>query len=430
VRSGDLKDELSDAEVAAYWKFLLKEAVRALLKVPGIRSAKLSSRAGGLRVDLRSVLEMDDVGAYERLPAKPQLRALSDTGWTMLGSMNGGIEEAHKRRKTMVARRPLWVATVVALAWLLSVLPCPPLPVAAAGESWMPPLKEQRCPSKWGPDDERGAANLLTPAKVVEATKLMKEGKIYELGRVLEIGIPTFGIRRFGIYTARTTHIRGRNDNRSNEELVVTELGQVGTQFDGLAHITIGGLAYNCYDTMPTDRLLRTGFDRMGIEKVGTIFTRGVLVDIAGVKGVDMLEAGYEITVADLEAALRTQGVAITPGDAVLLRTGWGKLWMQDNAKYNGSTPGPGIAAADWLVERQPVLVGADTFPVEVFPNPDKDLFAPVHQIFLVVNGVYLLENLDVEGLARDRVYEFAFVMQPLKIKGGTGSTVAPSAIR
>jgi len=316
------------------------------------------------------------------------------------------------------------------LAVLAGMLLLPGLPVTLAQEKWMPPPKEQRCPSRWGAEDERGAANLLTPAKVLEATKLIKEGQVYELGRVLEVGIPTFGIRRFGIYTARTTHIRGRNDNRSNEELVVTELGQVGTQFDGLAHITIGGLAYNCYDTIPIDRLLRTGFDKMGVEKVGTIFTRGVLVDVAGVKGVDMLEAGYEITVADLEAALRQQGVAITPGDAVLIHTGWGKLWMKDNAKYNSSPAGPGIAAANWLVERQPVLVGADTFPVEVFPNPDKELFAPVHQILLVVNGIYILENLDLEGLARDSVYEFAFVMQPLKIKGGTGSTVAPSAIK
>jgi kynurenine formamidase len=330
----------------------------------------------------------------------------------------------------MGAIRLFRILALVVLAVLSGGLLLPRLPVALAQEQWMPPHKEKRCPAKWGAEDERGAANLLTAAKVLEATKLIKEGKVYELGRVLEIGIPTFGIRRFGLYTARTTHIRGRNDNRSNEELVVTELGQVGTQFDGLAHITIGGLAYNCYDTLPTDRLVRTGFDKMGVEKVGTIFTRGVLVDIAGVKGVEMLEAGYEIPVADLEAALRTQGVAISPGDAVLIHTGWGTLWMKDNAKYNSSPAGLGIAAANWLVERQPVLVGTDTFPVEVFPNPDKELFAPVHQIFLVSNGIYLLENLDLAGLARERVYEFAFVLQPLKIKGGTGSTVAPSALR
>lgn len=330
----------------------------------------------------------------------------------------------------MGARAALGVITVAALAFLLSILPWSSMPTTDAQEAWMPPPKEKRCPSRWGAADERGAANLLTPAKLLEATKLIKEGKVYELGRVLEAGIPTFGVRRFGVYTARTTNIRGRNDNRSNEELVVTELGQVGTQFDGLAHITIGGLAYNCYDTMPTDRLMRYGFDKMGVEKVGTIFTRGVLVDVAGLKGMDMLAAGYEITRADLEEALRKQSVALTPGDAVLIHTGWGKLWMQDNAKYNSSPAGLGIEAANWLVERQPVLVAADTFPVEVFPNPDKDLFAPVHQILLAINGIYILENLDLEGLARDKVYESAFVLQPLKIKGGTGSTVAPSAIK
>jgi hypothetical protein len=138
----------------------------------------------------------------------------------------------------------------------------------------MPPPPEQRCPSRWGAADERGSANLLSPAKLVEASRLITRGRVYELGHVLEPGMPTFGVRRFGIYTARSTGVRGRNDNRSNEELVVTELGQVGTQFDGLAHITIGGLDYNCYDTIPPDRPLRQGFDRMGVEKVGTVFTR------------------------------------------------------------------------------------------------------------------------------------------------------------
>jgi hypothetical protein len=184
----------------------------------------------------------------------------------------------------MLTRSPAWLTIIVARALTLSVLPWPGI-VADAQQGWMPPPKERRCPSKWGANDERGAANLLTPAKVLETAKLIREGRVYEMGRVLEAGIPTFGVRRFGIYTARTTHIRGRNDNRSNEELVVTELGQVGTQFDGLAHITIGGLAYNCYDTQPTDRLVRYGFDKMGVEKVGTIFTRGILADVAGSKG-------------------------------------------------------------------------------------------------------------------------------------------------
>jgi kynurenine formamidase len=304
------------------------------------------------------------------------------------------------------------------------------LPVVARAQRWTPPPPGERCPSRWGAADERGSANYLTPAKVLEASRLIREGKVYELGHVLEPGMPTFGVRRFGIYTQRSTGVRGRNDNRSNEELVVTELGQVGTQFDGLAHITIGGLAYNCYDTVPTDRPLRQGFDRMGIEKVGTVFTRGVLVDVAGLKGVGTLPMDYVISPADLEAALARQGVTITPGDAVLIRTGWRQLWMVDNAKYGSGEPGIGIEAAQWLADRQVVLVGADNFAVEAWPPSDRELFGPVHQLLLVVHGTYLLENLILEELARDRVWEFAFVVQPLKIKGGTGSTVAPSAIR
>jgi kynurenine formamidase len=329
----------------------------------------------------------------------------------------------------MLARWVISLTLTLTLAGGRGIGPFPGDCVPYAAQGWAPPAKEKRCPSRWGANDERGNANLLTPAKLLEATKLIKQGKLYELGRVLEPGIPGVGTRRFSLYTARTTGVRGRNDNRSNEELVVAELGQIGTQFDGFAHITIGGLAYNCYDTVPTDRPLRAGFDRMGVEKVGTIFTRGVLVDVAGLKGVDMLAPDYVITSADLEAALRRQGTTISPGDAVLVHTGWGRLWMKDNVKYQAGGPGPGIEAANWLVERQPVLVGADTGSVEVTPNPDPGLSGPVHQIFLPVNGIHLLENLELEGLARDKVYEFAFVLQPLKIKGGTGSTVAPSAI-
>lgn len=329
-----------------------------------------------------------------------------------------------------ISTHTTWITLVRILGLLLGIFFLSEISITHAEEGWMPPSKEERCPSRWGAEDERGNTNLLTPAKLLEATKLIKDGKIYELGRVLEPGIPTFGIRRFGVYTARSTGIRGRNDNRSNEELIVTELGQVGTQFDGLAHITISGLAYNCYDTIPVDRPLRTGFEKMGVEKVGTIFTRGVLVDIAGLKGVDMLDMSYVITPTDLETALQQQGVNISPGDAVLIHTGWGKLWMKDNTRYNSGEPGLGIEAANWLVEQQPVLVGADTFAVEVWPYPDRELFGPVHQVFLVINGIHILENLDLEALARDKVYEFAFILQPLKIKGGTGSTVAPTAVR
>ncbi|TMI43436.1 MAG: cyclase family protein, partial [Betaproteobacteria bacterium] len=120
----------------------------------------------------------------------------------------------------------------------------------------------------------------------------------------------------------------------------------------------------------------------------------------------------------------------LLPGDAVIIHTGWGKLYGKDNARFVKSTPGVGVAAAEWLAKQDPLLVGSDNWPVEVAPNPDKDLSLPVHQIFLVVNGIHILENLKLDELVAKRVYEFAFTMQPLKIYGASGSSVAPAAIR
>ena len=298
----------------------------------------------------------------------------------------------------------------------------------AFAQGWTPLPPEKRCPSAWGVSDERGAANHMGPEAVLKAVRLVKEGKVYELGRVLEAEMPTFGTRRFGIHTARSSGPSGPNQLRGNEELVVTELGQVGTQFDALPHIGIGDMLYNCVkaDEVAT----RSGFTKLGVEKVGAIMTRGVLLDVATAKGVEMLEAGYEISIADLEDAMKRQGVTIGTGDAVLIRTGWGKLWLQDNAKYNSGQPGIGTAAGEWLANLKPILVGVDNWGIEVRPNPNKDLAFPVHQILVTTYGIFLLENLDLHQLATDKVNEFAFIVQPLKIKGGTGSTVAPIAVK
>ena len=298
----------------------------------------------------------------------------------------------------------------------------------AIAQDWRPSPPERRCPSRWGAADERGAANQMGVETILRATRLIKEGKIYELGRVLEPAIPLFGIRSFHLHTARSSGPSGANQLRGNEETVITQLGQVGTQFDALPHIGIGELLYNCVKA--DDVASRAGFTKLGVEKVGALFTRGVLVDVAALKGTPTLDAGYEITVADLEQSLRRQNVQIGAGDAVLIHTGWGKLWMKDNAKYNSGQPGPNVAAAEWLAKLNPMLVGADNWGVEVRPNPNNDLVFPVHQILLTTNGIFLLENLDLEALARDRVWEFAFIVQPLKLKGGTGSTVAPIAVK
>jgi kynurenine formamidase len=295
-------------------------------------------------------------------------------------------------------------------------------------QSWQPPAQEQRCPSKWGAGDERGAANHMRPATVMRAAQLIKTGQVVELGRVLESSMPLFGTRRFEIHTKRTGPPLGGNKRRSNEELVVTEIGQVGTQFDMFPHQTIGNQFYNCFDN--DEIATRNGFTKLGVEKIGTLFTRGVLIDVAALKGVPMLPAGYEITAADLQSGLQRQGVSLQAGDAVLIHTGYGKLWNVDNVTYNKDTPGIGAPAAEWLAKQDVMLIGADTFAVEAFPNADKNISLPVHQIALVVNGIFLLENLKLDELATAKAYEFAFIVQPLKVKGGTGSTVAPVAVR
>ena len=299
---------------------------------------------------------------------------------------------------------------------------------AAAAQTWQPASDTQRCPSKWGPGDERGSGNHMKPESVLRAARLIRTGEKFELGHVLSGSMPFFGTRRFDVHTKRTFMNPQANRRGSNEEIVTSEIGQVGTQFDGFAHQTIGGSLYNCFelDAIAT----RTGFTKLGVHNVGMLMTRGVIIDVAASKNVEMLPDAYEITVADLQRALERQKATLQPGDAVLIRTGWSALWAKDNARYVKSNPGIGIAAAEWLAKQDPMLVGSDNWSIEVAPNPNPELSLPIHQILLVVNGIHLLENLDLHALSAGRVTEFAFIVQPLKIEGGTGSTVAPVAIR
>lgn len=298
---------------------------------------------------------------------------------------------------------------------------------SANAQSWQPPAEAGRCPTKWGANDQRGSGNHMKPATVLRAVKLIQTGEVIELGQVLNASMPFFGTRRFDVHTKRTFINPQSNNRGSNEEIVTSEIGQVGTQFDGFAHQTIGNRLYNCFklDEIAT----RNGFEKLGVENVGSLITRGVLIDVAGLKGMELLPDNYEITVQDIEQALARQKLKLQPGDALILHTGWGRLWGKDNTRYLTKSPGIGVAAAEWLAKQDPMLVGADNVSIEVSPNPDPKLSLPVHQIMLVVNGIHLLENLKLDELAAKRVQEFAFIVQPLKIRGGTGSTVAPIAV-
>ena len=153
---------------------------------------------------------------------------------------------------------------------------------AVEAQSWRPPADSQRCPSKWGAGDQRGSANHMKADTVLRAARLIRTGEFFELGRVLSASMPFFGTRRFEVHTKRTVMKPGSNRRGSNEEMVLSEIGQVGTQFDAFSHQTIAGSLYNCFalDEIAT----RTGFTKLGVEQVGTLMTRGVLIDVAAQK--------------------------------------------------------------------------------------------------------------------------------------------------
>jgi kynurenine formamidase len=293
---------------------------------------------------------------------------------------------------------------------------------------------ENASPSEWGADDERGAANRITPQKILEAAKLITEGQVYELGRNYEAGMPLFPGRHYSLTIpgSPTGGPVGSNQLVSHDEMISGQLGQVGTQFDGLGHIgsRVDGedVFYNGFKR--DDFGTATGLEKLGIENVGVFVTRGVLIDVAGYKGVDRLSVGTVITAKDLQEALRYQGVEVLEGDVVLIHTGHGQLWMVDNDEYNRGAPGIGMEAALWLAEKKIVMTGADTWPVEVIPSEDPELAFPVHQELIARRGIYNFENLDLAQLAADQVYEFAFMFAPVKFKGATGSPGNPVAIK
>lgn len=287
--------------------------------------------------------------------------------------------------------------------------------------------------SPFGPDDEAGRSNLMTPAKALEAVALMKTGTVVSLGRTYEAGMPLFGDRAFALRGTGglVGGPLGGNQVIWNDEFLATEIGQVGTQFDGLAHIGIqqGGrsLFYNGVDM--ADMGSAYGMKKLGIENVKPFFTRGVLVDMVGLLGRDM-ELGEEISAQQIKDALAKQGTAMPgEGDIVLFHTGWGKLWMVDNDKYNSGVPGIGVEAGQMLMDAGVAVIGSDTWPVEVVPNPSSEVAFPVHTMVLPQHGAYLHENLATERLANAGVYEFAYIFAPVPIKGATGSPGAPLAV-
>ena len=287
-------------------------------------------------------------------------------------------------------------------------------------------------PSKWGVDDEVGALREVTPAKIIEAARLVKNGKAYNLAHVLEEGIPSLAFHGQFLYSTFRRHSLdlkspGKLSDAGGMNTRLEMADHTGTHIDGINHVSIGDRLYNGH--ISEEIIGSSGTFKLGIEKTPPIFTRGVMIDIASFSGVPALEAGYTISASEIRDCLSSNNQTVKSGDAVLIRTGWARYWMADNAKFLGPVPGIDLSAAQWLEREGAVIVGSDTYNVEVdslIPLKDTD---SVHQHLITKNGIRMIENLFLEELSIDRVREFLFVCLPLRIRGGTGSPVTPIAV-
>jgi len=300
-------------------------------------------------------------------------------------------------------------------------------------------------PSEFGADDQIGAANRLTPAKVLEAASLIKTGTVVDMAQTFEEDMPLFALTpykrtyRLTIPGAPTYGPMGENKLVWNEDHISGEITQDGTQFDSLAHM---GTVYTDEDGTSEVRYYNGwkqseigdghGFKKLGVEHAPPIFTRGVLIDVAAAIAPRVLDVGDAIEVADLEKALKKQGMTlddIREGDALFIHTGWDRYWKTDNEKFNSGTPGLSPAAGDWVVTKKVALVGTDNWAVEAIPDKGARLFAPNHQKFLVENGIYIMENMKFSGLIEKKAWTFAFAFGAVPFKGATGSPARPMAI-
>jgi kynurenine formamidase len=293
-------------------------------------------------------------------------------------------------------------------------------------------------PSRYGPDDEAGALNEITPRTVLDAVGLVREGRVYDLAQILHEGIPTFPGRSFRQYlTTNAHHVNRRRPDAgpgglgaNNVNWVVeqiTSTQQLGTHVDGLNHLQIGERTYNGHRI--GDIAEEYGTNRLGIDTLPQVVTRGLLLDIAATRGVDHLDAGDVVTVADAEKALARAGLEVRPGDAVLIHTGWGRWWGVDNARYAAGEPGPGMQLAGWLADHRVALTGCDTWSYGPYPAEEPDRPFVVPQVLNAHHGVVVVENLRLTEAAAAGLTQFLLVLSHAKIRGATGAWVCPLAI-
>lgn len=324
---------------------------------------------------------------------------------------------------TRWAGRTVEFALVVALVIAFSTS-------AMAAERWHP--------SKWGADDELGSFNMITSRSVLEAMKLVKVGKTYNLGIVIDDKLPAFPPRKFQITILQPNQITtgglGPTNMSYNDEVVTTWLG-IGPQIDGLGHVGINHVYYN--GNKAKDFAKVTGVTKLGMEKLPPIIGRGVVLDMAGYYGVNVVKEGTPYTREDIIGAAKRQGVEIRKGDIVIFNAGWLNLLdgadgmtKPDPKRWGSAEPGIGLTGAKYLIEKDVMAVGADTWGVEAVPFEKGVGVFEIHQWLIAKNGIYMLESMDTRGLVKDRAWEFLFVLGVVRMRGAVQMMINPVAIR
>jgi len=297
------------------------------------------------------------------------------------------------------------------------------LPFAAHGA--------ERCePSRWGADDEIGATNHITPESVRKAVQLVETGRTYGLGIIIDSNTPAYPPRSLSLQVVQPGQQEGARPNSDvtyNDDIFQGWFG-IGSQLDGLGHIGRDGMYYNCNHAH--DFAAIEGLKKLGIEKVPPMVTRGIVLDMADHFGVGHLEAGQHFSVADVQAVEKKQNTPIRKGDVVLFHTGWTDAKLEsDPATWGSVEPGISEEVAAYLVSKEVVAVGADTWAVDVIPPQHPDRPFPGHVLFLKDNGIFILEVMNTGPLARDEVHEFLFVLGQAKVRGAVQMIINPIAI-
>jgi kynurenine formamidase len=290
---------------------------------------------------------------------------------------------------------------------------------------------------RWGPDDQRGTLNFITPAAAQRAAAAVRRGVSFSLSIPYNADGPQTGEipgrinPQHKMVTINAAFTGDRSDFTTSDDTV--EMGvQAATHWDALSHVGYENLLYNGVDDAVIDD---SGAAKLGVEQFGAVVTRGVLLDIARLHGVDYLEGGTVIGAEDLDAAAEKAGIRIESGDIVLVRTGH-MYWLQvgDKKKFHQPSPGLGVGSIEWTHDKEIAAIATDTTIFEVWPCEDRKALLPVHMINLRDQGLvqgqlWYLDELAAD-CANDGVYEFLLAATPLPITGATGGAVAPTATK